>query len=63
MKILIVGLGGIGQRHLRNLRTLLGDDVDILAYRVRKLSQVITPTLQVDADRDVERDYHLRVFG
>jgi predicted dehydrogenase len=63
MKILIVGLGGIGQRHLRNLRALLGDDVDILAYRVRKLSQVITPTLQIDKDRDVEREYHLHVFG
>ena len=63
MKILMVGLGGIGQRHLRNLRALLGDDVEILAYRVRKLSSVITPTLQIDADRDVEREYRLRVFG
>jgi predicted dehydrogenase len=63
MKILIVGLGGIGQRHLRNLRALLGDDVEILAYRVRKLSQVITPTLQIDSNRDVEREYQLRVFG
>jgi len=63
MKILMVGLGGIGQRHLRNLRTLLGDDVEILAYRVRKLSQVITPTLQVDANRDVEREYRVQVFG
>ncbi len=63
MKILMVGLGGIGQRHLRNLRALLGDDVDILAYRVRKHSHVITPTLQIDTDRDVEREYRLRVFN
>jgi predicted dehydrogenase len=63
MRILIVGLGGIGQRHLRNLRALLGDDVEILSYRVRKLSQVITPTLQVDPNRDVEREYEVRVFG
>jgi predicted dehydrogenase len=63
MKILMAGLGGIGQRHLRNLRALLGDDAEILAYRVRKRSQVITPTLQVDAARDVEREYGLRVFG
>ena len=62
MKILMVGLGGIGQRHLRNLRTLLGNDVEILAFRVRRLSRVITPTLQVDADRDVERVYGVRVF-
>jgi predicted dehydrogenase len=59
----MIGLGGIGQRHLRNLRALLGNDVEILAYRVRKLSQVITPTLQVDTARDVEREYGLRVFG
>jgi predicted dehydrogenase len=63
MKSLIVGLGGIGQRHVRNLRALLGYDVEILAYRVRKLTQVITPTLQADTDRDVEREYQLRVFG
>jgi predicted dehydrogenase len=63
MKLLMVGLGGIGQRHLRNLRVLLGDDVEILAYRVRRLAQVITPTLQVDTKRDVEREYGLRVFG
>ena len=62
MKILIVGLGGIGQRHLRNLRTLLGDDVEVLAFRVRRLSAVITPALQIDADRDVEREYRVRVF-
>jgi predicted dehydrogenase len=62
LKILIVGLGGIGQRHLRNLRALLGDDVEVLAYRVRKLSRVITPSLKIDADRDVEREYQVRSF-
>jgi len=58
----MVGLGGIGQRHLRNLRTLLGDDIEVHAYRVRKHSAVITPTLQVAADRDVEQEYRIRVF-
>jgi predicted dehydrogenase len=62
MKVLMVGLGGIGQRHLRNLRTLLGDDIEVLAYRVRKHSAVITPTLQVAAYRDVEQEYRIRVF-
>jgi predicted dehydrogenase len=59
----MVGLGGIGQRHLRNLRTLLGDEVEILAYRVRRLSRVITPTLQADDNDDVERKYNVRVFA
>ena len=62
MKILMVGLGGIGQRHLRNLRALLGDRVEILAWRVRRLSHVVTPTLQSDHSRDVEQVYGIRVF-
>lgn len=62
MKILMVGLGGIGQRHLRNLRALLGGEVAILAYRVRGLSRVITPTLQADDEGDVEQKYNVRVF-
>ncbi len=33
MRILIVGLGAAGQRHARNLRRLLGGDVELLAVR------------------------------
>jgi len=62
MKVLIAGLGSIGQRHLRNLRALLDDGVEIFAYRVRKLSHVITPAVQIDPDRNVEREYRVRVF-
>lgn len=63
MKILMVGLGAIGQRHLRNLRTIVGDKLDFVAYRVRRHSGVITPTLQMDMDRDVERENGIRAFG
>lgn len=62
MKILIVGLGGIGQRHVRNLRTILGQNVEIVAYRVRGLPHVVTPALQMDAARNVEREYNIRAF-
>jgi predicted dehydrogenase len=41
LRALLVGLGSIGQRHARNLRTLLGADVELLAYRARGLSHVI----------------------
>jgi len=34
-----------------------------LPNRVRKLSHVITPTMQIDGDRDVEREYRVRVFA
>jgi predicted dehydrogenase len=62
VKALVIGLGAIGQRHARNLRTVLGDGVEILAWRVRKLSHVVTPALQSDATRDVEAEYRIRVF-
>ncbi|ABF41848.1 oxidoreductase [Candidatus Koribacter versatilis Ellin345] len=63
MKVLMVGLGGVGQRHLRNLRTILGDKAEVLAYRVRRDTAVVTPTLQLDNDRNVEQEYGVRVFG
>ncbi|MGC2210160.1 MAG: Gfo/Idh/MocA family oxidoreductase [Candidatus Korobacteraceae bacterium] len=63
MKVLIIGLGAIGQRHLRNLRALLPDDAEFLAYRVRRKPEAITATLQVDATRDVENEYRIRTFS
>ena len=62
MKALIVGLGGIGQRHTRNLRALLGEDLELIAYRVRRLAHVVTPTLQTDNQKNVEREYNINVF-
>ena len=62
MKILIVGLGGIGQRHARNLRAILGNNVDLLAWRVRRLPQVITPSFEADVSRNVEEEYKIRIF-
>ena len=62
MKILMVGLGGIGQRHARNLRALLGPSLDLLAYRVRGLSEVVTPSLTLDASKSIEKEYLVRVF-
>ena len=41
MKVLFVGLGSIGQRHLRNLKTLLGDDVDIYALRRKNADNLL----------------------
>ena len=63
MKVLIVGLGGIGQRHTRNLRALLGDNAEIVAYRVRRRTHVVTPTLGADPDRNVENEYGIRTFA
>ncbi|HXW90822.1 MAG TPA: Gfo/Idh/MocA family oxidoreductase [Terriglobales bacterium] len=63
MKVLMVGLGAIGQRHLRNLRAIIGTESDFFAYRVRKFSAVITPTLQLEVDRNVEQENGVRAFA
>ncbi len=61
MKFLLAGLGSIGQRHARNLRTLLGDEVELLAYRRRRSSPVIGPDLRA-VEGDPEREYGIRAF-
>jgi predicted dehydrogenase len=52
--VLIAGLGAIGQRHARNLRSLLGPGLRLSAYRVRRLRGVVTPALELDRSQDVE---------
>ena len=58
----MVGLGGIGQRHTRNIRALLGDDAEILAYRTRGLSHVLTDTLTIEPGADLETRYNVQRF-
>lgn len=60
MRVLIAGLGSVGQRHLRNLRHLLGDRVEILAHRVHGASQVITDEMTIAAGESVEEKYGVR---
>lgn len=62
MKILIAGLGGIGQRHLRNLRTLLGPGVEIRAVDVRNNIPVLTDQLTVEAGATLEEKFDLRIY-
>lgn len=62
MKILMVGLGSIGQRHLRNLRLLLGEEVSIGAYRTKRQSVVLNNAMQVEEGVSLEEKYHLIIF-
>jgi predicted dehydrogenase len=62
MKILMIGLGGIGQRHLRNVRTLLGEQVELAAYRTRRQDLILTDKLQVESTSGLEQRYSLTVF-
>ena len=62
MKFLLAGLGGIGQRHTRNLRALYGDRCELIAYRVRRDSPVLTDSLQIEAPTGLEERYGIRSF-
>jgi predicted dehydrogenase len=62
MKVLVIGLGGIGQRHVRNLRALRGDSIEIIAYRVRRLTHVVTPAMGADVERNVEDVHNITTF-
>ncbi len=62
MKVLVVGLGSIGQRHVRNLRTLLGDSVHIGAVRQVGDNRVLTDDLHVLPGEDVHEKYAIRRF-
>lgn len=41
MKALFIGLGSIGQRHLRNFKELAGDKFKVIAYRTTNLNYII----------------------
>ena len=62
MKTLIMGLGGIGQRHLRNLRMLRGNDVDIIGFDPRPNPPVLTDQLKVEEGSSLEKKYNLTIF-
>ncbi|RJR07496.1 gfo/Idh/MocA family oxidoreductase [Candidatus Parcubacteria bacterium] len=61
-KILFIGLGGIGQRHLRNVSAQFGDNTSMLAYRVRNLRQTVTANLTIDENADFIEKYSVEVF-
>jgi predicted dehydrogenase len=63
MKFLLIGLGGIGQRHARNLRALYGDRCELIAYRVRGAGAVLNEGLQIDSPNGLEERYGIRSFG
>ena len=62
MKVLMIGLGSIGQRHVRNLRALLGPALEILAYRVRGLTHVLADQPGIQCEHNVEERYNIRTF-
>ena len=58
----MIGLGGIGQRHVRNLRTLMGTGVDIIAHRYRNDPKVLTDQLEIEAGSNLVNKYSIEVY-
>lgn len=63
MKILMIGLGSIGQRHLRNIKRVLGDEAEIIAYRVRGLQRTFSDTMQIRENVSLEEEFHITSFS
>lgn len=62
MRVLFCGLGGIGQRHLRNLRSLVSQQqLEVHAYRVLGRSEKLRDDLSIEADRSIVTDYQIVV--
>ena len=62
MKILMIGLGSIGQRHLRNLSAHLGDRAEFLAYRVRGLQRTFSDTMQIRKGVCLEEEFSIKSY-
>ena len=62
MKVLFVGLGSAGQRHLRNLKRLYGNDVMVMAYRVRGLQRMFNDNMQIQEGKELEKEFGIRVY-
>ena len=62
MKVLFCGLGSIGQRHLRNLRMLMGNKVKVLAFRQKGTCPLLKEDMTADPENSVEKKYGVQSF-
>jgi predicted dehydrogenase len=62
MKFLIAGLGSIGQRHVRNLRSVLGGEAELSAFRARGGALVINEGMTTLESTSPEAHYGLRSY-
>jgi hypothetical protein len=63
MKALFIGLGSIGQRHLRNLREVAGGSIEVIAYRAKRQVPVLNDKFQVDENANLVEKYNIREFN
>lgn len=61
-KILFIGLGGAGQRHLRIFKNLLPESTKFSAVRKTKKTPLLAPNFSVIDNLTVEDEYSLEIF-
>ena len=61
MKALFVGLGSIGQRHLRNLKKL-NPEIDLIAFRSSRTAPVLSDNNQLVMKTSMKDHYKLKEF-
>ena len=61
-KILFLGLGGAGQRHVRIFRQLLSENTVFGTYRRTKATPLLRSDFSVDGSNTVEDTYNIRSF-
>jgi len=59
----MIGLGSIGQRHLRNIKRLYGDIAELAAYRVRRLQKTFSDDMKIRDGVELEKEYGIKVFS
>ncbi len=61
-KVLFVGLGGAGQRHLRIFKELLGSDTQFTTYRQTRTTPLLNPNFTVNEKSTIENHYDITGF-
>ncbi|MFC1801736.1 Gfo/Idh/MocA family protein [Nanoarchaeota archaeon] len=55
---IVIGIGSIGKRHIRNLRDILGDDINIVAYKIsRKGVGILEKELGIKVFFDIDEAF------
>ena len=60
-KVLIIGLGSIGQRHLRNLKSLKSN-ISFLACRRKRITPVLNDKLEPNYKSNLTKIYNLKTL-
>jgi len=61
-RILFIGLGGAGQRHLRLFKENSPKDTELIAYRSTSKTPLLNPDFTVNSSTSIEELYGVRIF-